>query len=116
MKSLRLFVLMVLSISLGTSAANVSQKAVDVAERYFASKKGIGIVKGELSSARNASGKILKLKKTASSADFYAYNVADGGFVLMAAWNDDVNVIGYSLDANISFDNLPDALAEWLTS
>ena len=75
---------------------------------------------GELTMAvmQAAPDNAVKLKKSkAASADYYAYNVPNGGFVLMASLADgEIKVVGYSIDSNVDFDNAPDALVAWLAS
>lgn len=121
MKYLQLLALMVLAISASASAANISQKATDVAKQFLTQKAGLrSLPQGELTMAvmQTTPDKAVKLKKgKAAQADYYAYNVPNGGFVLMAPLTDgEIKVVGYSIDSNFEFDNAPDALVAWLTS
>ncbi len=121
MKYLQLLALMVLAISASASAANISQKATDVAKQFLTQKAGLrSLPQGELTMAvmQITPDKAVKLKKgKAAQADYYAYNVPNGGFVLMAPLTDgEIKVVGYSIDSNFEFDNAPDALVAWLTS
>lgn len=121
MKYLQLLALMVLAISASASVANISQKATDVAKQFLTQKAGLrSLPQGELTMAvmQTTPDKAVKLKKgKAAQADYYAYNVPNGGFVLMAPLTDgEIKVVGYSIDSNFEFDNAPDALVAWLTS
>lgn len=69
---------------------------------------------GSLTFGASSATKHIKRTNTQQSADYCAYNAPDGGYVLMAADGGDFQVMGYSTNAHFSFDNMPDALQEWM--
>ena len=85
-----------------------------LAQRYLAKKKGTSaLVDGVITPAVAKGGSIMRSRKVAQ-ADFLAYNATEGGFVLMAQAGGEPTVIGYSVDGTLSFDNMPDAMKEWM--
>lgn len=101
-------------VSINSGAARYRVGAeVSCRESRHANSKFRG---GELTAAKTHEKTIKKVSKLHNEADYYAYNAQDGGFVLMLTDGDELSVIGYSVDAKFSFDNMPEALQEWMTA
>lgn len=69
---------------------------------------------GSLTFAASSASKHIKHTNTQQNADYCAYNAPEGGYVLMSTDGADFQVMGYSTDAHFSFDNMPEALQEWM--
>lgn len=107
-----------LLILLSTLCAGIyatgAEDAKLLAQRYLAKKKGTSaLVDGVITTAVAKGGSIMRSKNVAQ-AEFLAYNATEGGFVLMAQADGEPKVIGYSVDGKLSFDNMPDAMKEWM--
>lgn len=101
-------------VSINSGAARYRVGAeVSCRESRHANSKFRG---GKLTAAKTHEKTIKKVSKLHNEADYYAYNAQDGGFVLMLTDGDELSVIGYSVDAKFSFDNMPEALQEWMTA
>lgn len=89
-----------------------------MAEQFLSQKMGGKTADGGSLTAAvmSTSDKAVKKTKSLKKAEFYAYNAPQGGFVLMSANGDDLRVMGYSTDAGLSFDNMPEALQEWMVA
>ncbi len=117
MNKLRQLALLSLVVAANASATSLAERASDKAISFLAEK--IGGVKtqikgGTLSFAASSASKHIKSTNAQQEADYYAYNAPDGGYVLMAADGADFQVMGYSTEAQFSFDNIPEALQEWM--
>ena len=119
-KLLQLLCLMLLSIAASVSAAakataSTTEDARLLAQRYLAAKKGAAVsADGVLTAASTADGSGIMRSRKVAKADFLAYNAAEGGFVLMAQNGGEQRVIGYGVEGSLSFDNMPEAMAEWM--
>lgn len=118
MKKIQYILLASLAIGAGASAASLPEEAAAMAEQFLSQKMGGKTADGGSLTAAvmSTSDKAVKKTKSLKKAEFYAYNAPQGGFVLMSANGDDLRVMGYSTDAGLSFDNMPEALQDgwWL--
>lgn len=112
MKKIQYILLASLAIGAGASAASLPEEAAAMAEQFLSQKMGGKTADGGSLTAAviSTSDKAVKKTKSLKKAEFYAYNAPQGGFVLMSANGDDLRVMGYSTDAGLSFDNMPEAL------
>lgn len=118
MKKIQYILLASLAIGAGASAASLPEEAAAMAEQFLSQKMGGKTADGGSLTAAvmSTSDKAVKKTKSLKKAEFYAYNAPQGGFVLMSANGDDLRVMGYSTDAGLSFDNMPEALQEWMVA
>lgn len=118
MKKIQYILLASLAIGAGASAASLPEEAAAMAEQFLSQKMGGKTADGGSLTAAvmSTSDKTVKKTKSLKKAEFYAYNAPQGGFVLMSANGDDLRVMGYSTDAGLSFDNMPEALQEWMVA
>lgn len=118
MKKIQYILLASLVIGAGASAASLPEEAAAMAEQFLSQKMGGKTADGGSLTAAvmSTSDKAVKKTKSLKKAEFYAYNAPQGGFVLMSANGDDLRVMGYSTDAGLSFDNMPEALQEWMVA
>ena len=118
MKKIQYILLASLAIGAGASAASLPEEAAAMAEQFLSQKMGGKTADGGSLTAAvmSTSDKAVKKTKSLKKAEFYAYNAPQGGFVLMSANGDDLRVMGYSTDARLSFDNMPEALQEWMVA
>ena len=118
MKKIQYILLASLAIGAGASAASLPEEAAAMAEQFLSQKMGGKTADGGSLTAAvmSTSDKTVKKTKSLKKAEFYAYNAPQGGFVLMSANGDDLRVMGYSTDARLSFDNMPEALQEWMVA
>lgn len=119
MKKIQYILLASLAIGAGASAASLPEEAAAMAEQFLSQKMGGKTADGGSLTAAvmSTSDKAVKKTKSLKKAEFYAYNAPQGGFVLMSANGDDLRVMGYSTDAGLSFDNMPERCRNgwWLT-
>lgn len=97
------------------ATASTTEDARLLAQRYLAARKGAAVsADGVLTAASTADGGGIMRSRNVAKADFLAYNAAEGGFVLMAQNGGEQRVIGYGVEGSLSFDNMPEAMAEWM--
>ncbi len=114
MNNLRQLALLSLVVAASASASSLTDCASSKAEAFLAEKMGEKAKGGKLAFATTSADKHIKSVKKQQSADYCAYLAPDGGYVLMMANGDDFQVLGYSTEAHFSFDNMPEALQEWM--
>lgn len=105
-------------VSLQASAGNINATAAKTVAQNFLKQKAAAAP----GSFRSPAMADLKLTHAESSAkvdgayDYYAFNINGGGFIIIAGEDRATQVLGYSDNGRIDFNNLPDPLKDLLDS
>ncbi len=105
-------------VSLQASAGNINAMAAKtVANNYL--KQKAALAPGSFKSPSMADLKLTHAEpstKVNGAYDYYAFNINSGGFIIIAGEDRAAQVLGYSDNGRIDFNNLPDPLKDLLNS